>query len=349
MHRKIQGKKLVKKTNYKQNFKKFVESGYTNLEAFKKACKGDENLLIYTCLKPVELSKFIEDMKQYDTLDAQIKYLKRADIQPTMNATEERYEACVLSIADYLKNYITYNGFVMNNGSGNAEDWASEFWLKYTKICNFYRDRWFHRERLKKESTVKYNPVLYKEFVYICRMSITGERRHQAFLATQKPDATLFRSSLDFKLDSRADSDKSLLDIVKDPATDNELVHSTVNIIEIKKKALALSKLYEGGKYYEQLRNFYEIEDTSGFNKKVIILGKIFLYKAGLRTPKVLTFIKSLSNTYKLKFNISTALVNREVSESKRRKVIKAPTYEDILEDGGKTRMGLILRKRGTM
>lgn len=349
MRRKIQGKKLVKKTNYKQNFKKFVESGYTNLEAFKKACKGDENLLIYTCLKPVELSKFIEDMKQHDTLDAQIKYLKRADIQPTMNATEERYEACILSIADYLKNYITYNGFVMNNGSGNAEDWASEFWLKYTKICNFYRDRWFHRERLKKESTVKYNPVLYKEFVYICRMSITGERRHQAFLATQKPDATLFRSSLDFKLDSRADSDKSLLDIVKDPATDNELVHSTVNIIEIKKKALALSKLYEGGKYYEQLRNFYEIEDTSGFNKKVIILGKIFLYKAGLRTPKVLTFIKSLSNTYKLKFNISTALVNREVSESKRRKVIKAPTYEDILEDGGKTRMGLILRKRGTM
>ena len=86
MLRKIQGKKLSKKTNYKQNFKKFVESGYTNLDAFKKACKGDENLLIYTCLKPNELNTFIEGMKQYEDLDAQIKYLKRVDIQPAMHA-----------------------------------------------------------------------------------------------------------------------------------------------------------------------------------------------------------------------------------------------------------------------
>lgn len=349
MVQKIQGKKLSKKTNYKQNFKKFIESKYTNIDAFKKACKGDENLLIYTCLKTEELLPFIEHIKTIEGLDAQVKYLKDPDIQPAMNATEERYETCILSIADYLKNYITYNGFVMNNGSGSAEDWTSEFWLKYTKICNFYRDRWFHRERLKKESTVQYNPVLYKEFVYICRMSITGERRHQAFLATQKPDATLFRSSLDFKLDSKSDSDKSLLDVVKDPVTDNELTHSNVNILEIKKKALELSKTYENGKYYSQIKQFYEVEDSTGFNKKVIILGKIFLYKAGLRAPKVLSFIKSLSNTYKLKFNISTALVNREINDSKHKKVAKLPTYEDILEDGGKTRIGLILRKRGTV
>lgn len=349
MVQKIQGKKLSKKTNYKQNFKKFIESKYTNIDAFKKACKGDENLLIYTCLKTEELLPFIEHIKTIEDLDAQIKYLKDPDIQPAMNATEERYEICILSIADYLKNYINYNGFVMNNGSGSAEDWTSEFWLKYTKICNFYRDRWFHRERLKKESTVQYNPVLYKEFVYICRMSITGERRHQAFLATQKPDATLFRSSLDFKLDSKGDSEKSLLDVVKDPVTDNELTHSNVNILEIKRKALELSKFYEEGKYYNQIKQFYEVEDSSGFNKKVIILGKIFLYKAGLRAPKVLSFIKSLSNTYKLKFNISTALINKEVAESKHKKVAKLPSYEDILEDGGKTRIGLILRKRGTV
>ena len=348
MIRKIQGKKLSKKTNYKQNFKKFIDSGYTNIDAFKKACKNDENLLIYTCLKPAELTKYIEEMKKFDDLDAQIKYLKNPEIQPPMNETEERYETCILSIADYLKNYIAYNGFVMNNGSGDAEDWTSEFWLKYTKICNFYRDRWFHRERLKKESTVKYNPVLYKEFVYICRMSITGEGRHQAFLATQKPDATLFRSSLDFKLDAKNDSDKSLLDVVKDPITDDELMHGNVNISEIKKKALELSKFYEGGKYYKQIKAFYEIEDAGGFNKKVVMLGKIFLYKAGLRAPKVLAFIKSLSNTYKLKFNISTALINKEVNEAKHKKVAKLPSYEDILEDGGKTRVGLILRKRGT-
>ena len=349
MIRKIQGKKLSKKTNYKQNFKKFVESGYTNMEAFKKACKGDENLLIYTCLKSEELVPFIEHIKQLDNLEAQLKYLKDPDVQPAMNATEERYETCILSIADYLKNYIAYNGFVMNNGSGDAEDWTSEFWLKYTKICNFYRDRWFHRERLKKESTVKYNLMQYKEFVYICRMSITGERRHQAFLATQKPDATLFRSSLDFKLDSKNDGDKSLLDVVKDPVSNDELTQNSVNIMEIKRKALELSKIYEDGKYYKQIKNFYELEDSGGFNKKVVILGKIFLYKAGLRAPKVLNFIKSLSNTYKLKFNISTALINREITEAKHKKVAKIPTYEDILEDGGKTRLGLILRKRGTL
>ena len=35
MLRKIQGKKLSKKANYKQNFKKFIDSGYTNTDAFK--------------------------------------------------------------------------------------------------------------------------------------------------------------------------------------------------------------------------------------------------------------------------------------------------------------------------
>ena len=344
---KIQGKKLSKRTNNKQSFKKFIESDYTDMDAFKKACKGDENLLIYTCLKPEELSKYIEKMKQYEGLEAQIKYLKMD--QPCMNETEERYDVCIKSIAAYLKNYITFNGFVMNNGSGDAEDWTSEFWLKYTKICNFYRDRWFHRERLKKESTVKYNPVLYKEFVYICRMSITGERRHQAFLATQRPDATLFRPSLDFRLDSKPDSDKSLMDVVKDPVTDDELTLTTINISEIKRKAIELSRGYEKGRYSSQIEKFYDVEDTSGFSKKIVILGKIFLYKAGLRSPKTLSFIKSLSNTYKAKFNISSALVAKQVTELKAKKTPKIPSYADIFEDAGKTRLGLILRKRGTL
>ena len=37
------------------------------------------------------------------------------------------------------------------------------------------------------------------------------------------------------------------------------------------------------------------------------------------------------------------------MSEFKKKKVAKAPTYVDVLEDGGKTRIGLILRKRGTV
>ena len=345
---KIQGKKLSKRTVNKQSFKKFIESDYTDLSAFRKACKGDENLLIYTCLEPHELSTYIEKIKEIESLEDKLKFLKDIRNQPFMNETEERYEVCIKSIAGYLKNYIVFNGFRMNNGSGDAEDWTSEFWLKYTKICNFYRDRWFHRERLKKESTVKYNKVLYKEFVYICRMSITGERRHQAFLATQRPDATLFKPSLDFRLDAKPDSDKSLMDVIKDPVTDDQLTLDTINVLEIKKKAIELSKSYEKGKYTKELEAFYNVEDASGFSKKTVILGKIFLYKAGLRAPKVLSFIKSLSNTYKAKFNISSSLVAKQVSEYKNRKVSKIPSYADVLEDAGKTRLGLILRKRGT-
>ena len=51
--------RLSKKTNRKQNFKKFVESGYTDTKLFLQACKNDENLLIYTCLKPDELQNVI--------------------------------------------------------------------------------------------------------------------------------------------------------------------------------------------------------------------------------------------------------------------------------------------------
>lgn len=344
---KLQGKKLSKRTNGKEAFKKFVESDYLDMSLFAKACKGSEDLLIYTCLKPDELKVYIDKLKTIEDVDQQLKYLKNN--QPPMNTTEERFDVCKDSIAAYLKNYIAYNGFVMNNGSGDAEDWTSEFWLKYTKICNFYRDRWFHRERLKKSSTVKYNPMLYKEFVYICRMSITGERRHQAFLATQKPDASLFKPSLDFRLDTKKDNEKYLMDVVKDPVTDVELTIDNVNVVEIKKKALQLSRDYEGGEYTKQIEQFYENEDSAKLNKKTVILGKIFLYKAGLRSPKVLSFIKSLSNTYKARFNISNALVNKQISDLKNKKTHKVPSYADILEDGGKTRIGLILRKRGTV
>ena len=99
----------------------------------------------------------------------------------------------------------------------------------------------------------------------------------------------------------------------------------------------------------QRLINFGVNEDSAKLNKKTVILGKIFLYKAGLRSPKVLSFIKSLSNTYKARFNISNALVNKQISDLKNKKTHKLPSYADILEDGGKTRIGLILRKRGTV
>ena len=199
---------------------------------------------------------------------------------------------------------------------------------------------------MKKESTVVYNPMLYKEFVYICRMSITGERRHQAFLATQKPEASIFKPSLDFGLDSKSSTNKSLMDIVTDNKNGEERILEDLHANSIQEKALALSRKYEDGKYTDQIEAFYLAQDASGFDKKVVILGKIFLYKAGLVAPKTLAFVKSLSNTYKAKFNISNALINKQLSEFKKKKTHKISSYSDVLEDGGKTRLGLLLRRR---
>lgn len=345
---KIQGKKLLKRTNNKNSFKNFVESNYTDINLFKKACKNNENLLIYTCLKQEELMEYIEKIKPIEGLNEKLKFLKNN--QPAMNENEERYDVCITSIAGFLKNYISFNGFTMNNSDGDAEDWTSEFWLKYTKVCNFYRDRWFHPENLKKESTVSYNPILYKEFVYICRMAITGERKHQAFLATQRPETSIFKPSLDFKIDSnKSDSEKSLLEVIKDPACDYELIIDKLNIDDIQRRALQYSNDYMSGKYTNKIRQYYEYQDASGIDKKIQILGKIFLYKAGLVSPKSVAFIKNLSNKYKAKFNISNALLNRQLNHLKKQKTIKAPTYSDVLEDEGKTRVGLLLRKRGTL
>lgn len=350
MVNKIQGKKLLKKTNNKQSFQKFIDSGYTDFNMFSKACKGNEDLLIYTCLTHNELLEYIDKIKGIEGIDAKLKYLKDNKNQPSMNANETRYNKCIESIASYLKNYIAYNGFVMNNGSGDAEDWTSEFWLKYTKICNFYRERWFHPEALKRSTTVVYNEMKYKEFVYICRMSITGERRHQAFLATQHPDSTIFKPSLDFKMDSKNDNEKSMMDVVKDPNSDAELIESKANLSQILDKALKYAEEYENGKYLNKIAKFYVNQDTSEISdRKIITLGKVFLYKAGLVSPKTLSFVKSLSTKYKARFNISTALLNKQISEFKKKRSAKLPTYGDVLEDGGKTKIGLILRKRGTV
>ena len=178
-----------------------------------------------------------------------------------------------------------------------------------------------------KASTVVYNTMLYKEFIYICRMSITGERRHQAFLATQKPESSLFKPSLDFNLEGKSNNtDRSLMDITKDTKNDASNVMEDVHMNKLIEKALEYAKQYENGHYYKQIQDIYINQEVKGVNKKVLILSKIFLYKAGLVAPKTLAFIKSLSNTYKAKFNISNSLVTRQLNELfKNNKMASAP------------------------
>ena len=139
-------------------------------------------------------------------------------------------------------------------------------------------------------------------------MSIAGERRHQAFLATQKPESSLFKPSLDFNLETKGNTNRSLIDVVKDTKNDSTALTEEVHFNTIIEKALELAKLYENGQYYEQIRDVYLNQDIKGVDKTVLTYSKIFLYKAGLVTPKVLSFIKSLSATYKAKFNISNNL-----------------------------------------
>ncbi len=341
---KIKKAKISKRTNRKQNLKKFFDSGCTDIQAFFNACKNDENLLIYTCLTNDELQEHINKVKEIEDNNAKIDYL--TNNQPIMNETPERFNRVTESIAKYLKGYIEYNGFRMSNSDGDNEDWTSEFWAKYCKICDFYRTRWFYPDKLKKESTVTFNPMLYKEFIYICRMSITGERKHQAFLATQNENSSIFKFSLDNKIEGGTDNDKTLADVIPDEDRGSDALLESANMNRIFEKALTLCKQYpDARENYNQIRNFYEKQDTADFDKKTVILGKIFLYKAGLVSPKILAFIKSLSSTYKARYNISAARITAQMKEMKNHKVYK---YVKKKSNNVGWRE-LILRKRGEL
>ena len=338
---KIEKKRIMKKTNRKQNFKKFVDSDYKDLELFYNFCKNDEDLLIYTCLETEELNKYIEKLKTLSTIQEQIQYL--VGNQPFMNENIKRFDKCVRCLASYIKGYITYNGFLMSNGDGDNKDWSSEFWLKYCKICNFYRKRWFFPESLKKKSTVVYNKILFKEFLYITRRSVSGDRKHKAFLATQDVNASVFKISLDNKVDPNSDGDKTLADVVPDEKDENYIL-SLSNVKSIFKRALELCRQYSDGlEHYEEIRDFYEKQDPSNFKSKVVMLGKIFLYKAGLISPKTVSFIKSLSNTNKVKYNISIARLNSQAKQFK----LQKETYKSKKQEKPKTYVDYIIHKRG--
>lgn len=348
MVEKIKKEKISKRTNRKQNFKKFIESGYENLDLFRKFCKNDENLLIYTCLTEKELLEYINKIKEIEKPEDQIKYL--INNQPYMNETEARFDRCVSSIAKYLKGYIEYNGFVMANAQGDSNDWSAEFWAKFCKICNFYRIRWFHSDTLKKKTSVNYNKMLYKEFIYITRLSISSERKHQAFKATQDQNSSIFKLSLDSKLETDdSNNGKTLGEIIRDNTNDSETMIDKTHVSSIINKALSLCKEYpESNELYDKIKDFYDKQDLSGFDKKVIILGKIFLYKAGLVSPKILTFIKMLSSTYKAKYNISQVRINTLLSENKNKKPVKR-AFQKKKKTTEMTWKELILHKRGEL
>lgn len=358
---KVKKARLSKKTNRRLNFKKFVDSGYSDMKLFLKACKDDENLLIYTCLEQDELQDIINKMKNFDTLDEQIAYLVAN--QPIMNKTEKRFDKVVESLYAYLKGYIDYNAFRLSNSTNSAEDWSAELWEKYCKICDFYRTRWFYPEKFinpetgESKTKVTFTPMQYKEFIYIVRLSISSERKHRAFLAAMHPEDTIFKISLNGKIDVGND-EKSLAEVVPDETTSSETLVESSNANRIIDKALYIAKQYpDAAEVLDQIKTYYEIQDTEVItnletkehiylDKKIVVLGKIFLYKAGLVSPKVLAFIKALSPTYKQRYNISNARINTQLSEYKAKKPVQKQKKVNKKE---LTYKELILRKRGEL
>lgn len=301
----------------------------------------------YSVIGENELKETINSLKNFHTLDAQIQYL--VDNQPIMNATVERFNKVCTSISKYLAGYIDYNAFRLSNSANSAEDWRAELWEKFCKICNFYRVRWFFPEQLAKDgkkTTVTFTPMQYKEFIYIVRLSISSERKHRAFLAAMHPEDTIFKISLNGKIDVGND-EKPLAEVVPDEENSAESLIEHFNVSRIIEKALSIAKQYPDAlEVYDQLEKFYEEQDTFKIDKKIVVLGKIFLYKAGLVSPKCLAFIKALSPTYKARYNISAAHVNSQLLEFKNRKPIKKTKKVEKKE---LTYKDLVLRKRGEL
>lgn len=344
--------RILRKTNRKADFNKFVASGYTDLDIFRRVCKNDENLMIYCCLKDSELREIVEKIKTIPTSDEQMAYLKR--YQPYMNENLERYNRCCEFLAGHLKGFIEYSAFRSANANGSYEDFTSEFWLKYVKVCDFYKERWFHQETLGKKTKVKYKKLLYKEFLYVLRSSISSERKHLAFKATQDMNASVFKASLDTKFEQQKSGNKSnektLGDVLPDQQVSEETLVENAHTMSLIQKALNIAKTYPDGKaLYDKIADFYEKQDTAGVDKKVVVLAKIFLYRAGLVSPKVLTFIKGLSPTYKQTYGISNMRLLRLLSENKPKKQHKIKTSKERSKEGNLGWKELIIMRRGEL
>ena len=71
---------------------------------------------------------------------------------------------------------------------------------------------------------------------------------------------------------------------------------------------------FEEGKYAKKIQTMLETGECKGKKIELVLL-KIFAYKSGIVTARSLKFINSLSRTYKEKFGISSALLNKQMRD----------------------------------
>lgn len=299
--------------------KSFIESDYNDLNLFKKACHKNINLEIYLCIPEKELVRILQEYKNQGINNAKDLSSRLVNDQPAMNKTLDIYDKATVRIQQNIDNYIKYHGFKMANSAGNAEDWYTEFLIKYWYNVNFYKIRWFFPETLKKESKVKYKTMLYKDFLYQSKAIISNEKRLKAHQAARKKQDSLFKTSLDkdFK-----DSNKNLKDTVADG---NDLSFQVSEFLVFKSKIL--KEILKDEKNLPLINKVIkalqedEIKPTTPEGK--LILKKMYLL--GLDSPKLFDYISRMSGRERMSSGISESRLRKRKEE-----LNKYPTVEQV-------------------
>ena len=290
----------------------FISSEGKDIEALRQACNTNTNLKIYLCLEEDDLLAYAKKFKRIKTPSELLEQMIKK--QPSINISVKVYDNVVESVRNDMEQYFKYNGFKMANAWGDQEDWISHFLVKYYYFSNFYRDRWFFPENLKKATKVKKTYKKYSDFLNLARKSITEERKVWARKCAENPEATLRKSSVDtpmFQNNQRI----TMLDITPNPdANEDHMFDSYHETLSIKRRIMSFAEDYENGKYAKKIQTMLETGECKGKKIELVLL-KIFAYKSGVVTVKSLKFINSLSRTYKEKFGISSALLNKQMRE----------------------------------
>lgn len=290
----------------------FISSEGKDIEALRQACNTNTNLKIYLCLEEDDLLAYAKKFKRIKTPSELLEQMIKK--QPSINISVKVYDNVVESVRNDMEQYFKYNGFKMANAWGDQEDWISHFLVKYYYFSNFYRDRWFFPENLKKATKVKKTYKKYSDFLNLARKSITEERKVWARKCAENPEATLRKSSVDtpmFQNNQRI----TMLDITPNPdANEDHMFDSYHETLSIKRKIMSFAEDYENGKYAKKIQTMLETGECKGKKIELVLL-KIFAYKSGVVTSKSLKFINSLSRTYKEKFGISSALLNKQMRD----------------------------------
>lgn len=291
------------------HLKNFIESNYENLALFKKACDKNINLEIYLCLPEKELIRILQEYKSQGITDPKELSNRLINDQPAMNKTLEIYEKAVVRIQLNINNYIKYHGFKMANSAGNADDWYTEFLIKYWYNVKFYKVRWFFPETLKKESKVKYKAMLYKDFLYQSKAIISNEKRLKAHQAARKKQDSVFKTSLD--KDFR-DSNKNLKDTVSD-LNDQPFQTSDFNIFKYK----ILTEILKDKRFkslYKKVIKALQLEEIKSHTPEGTLI-LVQAYKCGMESKELYRFINKLSGRKKIYYGISIARYKQRVAE----------------------------------